>query len=75
MLHATNPESLNMALRGISSSKGLTEPGKSGHPGQPKPPMPAKPAPNGGNGGEPPREVRRPVPIPEEGNPLDQVGG
>ena len=37
MLHATNPESLNMALRGISSSKGITEPGKPTHAGQPKP--------------------------------------
>jgi twitching motility protein PilT len=74
MLHATNPESLQMALRGISSSKSITEPGKSPHPGQPKPAAPvaaAKPA--APNGGEPhgPREVRRPVATAEEGNPLD----
>ena len=71
MLHATNPESLNMALRGISSSKGITETGKVGHPGagQPKP----GPKPAGGNGGaEPAREVRRPVQMMDEGNPLDQ---
>ena len=69
MLHATNPESLNMALRGISSSKGITEPGKSTHVGQPKP-GPKPPAP--GNGGDVAREARRPVPMMEEGNPLDQ---
>jgi twitching motility protein PilT len=71
MLHATNPESLQMALRGISSSKSITEPGKSVHPGQPKHAAPAgapKPAPT--NGGDAHREVRRPVPA-EEGNPLD----
>ena len=71
MLHATNPESLNMALRGITSSKGLTETGKVGHPGaggvQPKP-VPKPPAPNGGDG----RDARRPVPVVGEGNPLDQ---
>lgn len=67
MLHATNPESLQMALRGITSSKSITEPGKSTHPGQPKP-APKPPT----NGGEAPHAVRRPVPIAEEGNPLDQ---
>jgi twitching motility protein PilT len=72
MLHATNPESLQMALRGISSSKSITEPGKSVHPGQPKVGAPAGPRHAPTNGGEPPREVRRPVPAAEEGNPLDQ---
>ena len=71
MLHATNPESLNMALRGISSSKGISEPGKPTHAGQPKPGA-KPPAPGNGGDGHGPREVRRPVPMAEEGNPLDQ---
>ena len=45
--HATNREALTMALRGISSSKSITEPGLHGAPA-PKPPgppaPPAKPA-------------------------------
>jgi hypothetical protein len=76
MLHATNPESLNMALRGISSSKGITETAKPAtHPGQPKPPAPPpKPPPVGAGNGEesPQRDARRPVSVAEEGNPLDQ---
>ena len=50
LLHATNPESLNMALRGISSSKSITEPGKSNFQ-PPKPPAP-RPAMSQGNGGD-----------------------
>ena len=39
LLHATNPEALSMALRGISSSKSVTEPAGTGaRPGPPKPP-------------------------------------
>ncbi len=73
-MHATNPESLNMALRGISSSKGITEPGKSvHHPGGPKPAA-AKPPANGGDGAAhgAPHGPRRPVPAGEDVNPLDQ---
>ena len=73
MLHATNPESLNMALRGISSSKGITETAKPAtQPGQHKPPAPPPKPPPVGNGDESPREARRPVSVADEGNPLDQ---
>jgi hypothetical protein len=73
MLHATNPESLQMALRGISSSKGVTEPGKPVHAGQPKPgAKPPAPAPTNGGAEAPAHGVRRPVPAGEEVNPLDQ---
>jgi twitching motility protein PilT len=65
MLNATNPESLQMWLRGIGSSKSGSEPGK---PAQPKPPAPPPRAPTG-NGGEPARDVRRHVAA--DGNPLD----
>ena len=68
MLHATNPESLNMALRGISSSKGITETGKVSTPGQAK--VGGKPGPS--HAAEPAREARRAVPVMDEGNPLDQ---
>jgi twitching motility protein PilT len=69
MLNATNPESLQMWLRGIGSSKSVTEPGKPAQPGQPRPAPPARPPP--GNGGEAAREVRRHVAAAEEANPLD----
>jgi twitching motility protein PilT len=71
MLHATNPESLNMALRGISSSKGITEPGKPVHPGQGKQTV-GKPPTNGGDSQPAPAPARRPVAAEAEGNPLDQ---
>jgi hypothetical protein len=70
MLNATNPESLQMWLRGIGSSKSALEQGKGGQPGQPKPPAPPAKAPTG-NGGDPAREVRRPVAAAGDGNPLD----
>ncbi len=69
MLTATNPASLQMGLRGIGSSKSVTEPGKPAQPGQPRPAPPARPPP--GNGGEAAREVRRHVAAAEESNPLD----
>jgi Tfp pilus assembly ATPase PilU len=51
LLHATNPESLGMALRGISSSKSITEPGKSNfNPPKPPAPRPAVAPANGGDG-------------------------
>jgi twitching motility protein PilT len=46
--NATNREALSMALRGISSSKSITEPGR-GAGGGAKAPTPPRPAPTGGH--------------------------
>ena len=74
MLHATNPDSLQMALRGISSSKSVTEAGRHVVPGQPKPPVKPPPAPPANGGDDHAREARRPVAThDDEGNPLDRM--
>jgi len=75
LLHATNPESLQMSLRGISSSKSVTEAGKHVVPGQPKPPVKPPPAPPvNGPDHDHAREARRPVAThDDEGNPLDRM--
>jgi twitching motility protein PilT len=72
LLHATNPESLQMSLRGISSSKSVTEAGKHVVPGQPKP-APRPPPSNGGDHDHA-RDARRPVAThDDDGNPLDRM--
>ena len=52
LLHATNPEALQMALRGISSSKSVTEPAKPGG-FQKKPEPPPRPVIAGDGDGAP----------------------